>query len=53
MLEILTLSIAGAEKLLDKASSSFLHLNTQLSTPATAEKIWKALKKNDSKKAAA
>ena len=36
LLEIFTLSIAEAEKLPDKASSSFLHLNTQLSTPVTA-----------------
>ena len=36
LLEILTLSIAVGEKLLDNASSSFLHLNTQLSTPVTA-----------------
>ena len=28
--------IAEDEKLLDSASSSFLHLNTQLSTPVTA-----------------
>ena len=30
------LSIAEDEKLFDKASSIFLHLNTQLSTPVTA-----------------
>ena len=36
LLEIFTLSIAEGEKLFDKASSSFLHLYTQLSTPVTA-----------------
>ena len=36
LLEMLIPSIAEAEKFLDKTSSIFLHLNTQLSTPVTA-----------------
>ena len=36
LLEIDILSTADGEKLLDKASSIFLHLNTKLSTPVTA-----------------
>jgi len=39
LLEIFILSIAEGEKLFDKASSIFLHLNTQLSTPVIATLI--------------
>ena len=39
LLEIAALSIAEGEKLLDKTSSSGLHLNTQLAAPVIATLI--------------
>ena len=37
----------------DRSSSSVDAVGTDVQMPATAEKVWKALKKNGSKKAAA